>query len=93
MVLTVGKIQKTMSYQQLSEKQSVARKQHRCIWCPEPIMPKETLIRACGIYDGDFQSDVFHPECWEAKNRYFQMGQDDDSFMPHEFKRGSHEQP
>ncbi len=75
----------------LTKKTSVARKSHKCIWCGEPIQAKETLIRAAGIFDNEFQTDVFHPECWEAKDRYFAMGQDDDSFMPYEFKRGSSE--
>lgn len=55
-----------MSYTLLSESQPLARKQHRCIWCGQPIAVGEKHRHERSIYDGQFQDQRWHPECDEA---------------------------
>lgn len=58
-----------MSWVQLSSRQPVARKEHRCEWCTEPIIVGEKHEHYTGVYDGDFQSTRMHFECLEASQR------------------------
>lgn len=42
-----------------------AAKAHTCIWCGEGIAVGDTYIRQVLVYDGDFQSNAYHPECFD----------------------------
>lgn len=75
-----------MSYWPLDSGDRKARKEHRCIWCGEPISSGEHYHFQVGIFDGDFQNNKFHQECAKASSEFFQ---EEDSFSPYEFKRGS----
>lgn len=52
-----------------SVKTPMARKEHRCVWCGEPIPTGERYVRHRLIFDGMFQSNAFHRECDEAAAR------------------------
>lgn len=78
-----------MSYCHLSTESRQARKSRRCIWCGESIPAASQYVHEAGVYDGDFQWNHFHPECHEAKDRFFLENDGDDSFSPWEFVRGS----
>lgn len=43
-----------------------ARKEHKCVWCPENIQPGETYYRFNGKAIGEFQYWAMHIECEEA---------------------------
>lgn len=43
-----------------------ARKDYRCIYCYGPILKGEIHKRQTGNYDGAWQDNRFHDECWEA---------------------------
>jgi hypothetical protein len=75
-----------MSYQLLSRTEPKARKEYRCIWCPEKILKGEAHVHEVSKFDGELQDHRWHPECLAA------CGSDDDSFCPHECKRGSTEE-
>lgn len=80
-----------MSYTLLKETVRTARKQHRCIWCPEQIEPGQKYHDVRGVYDGELQQNLWHPECREASFIFFRTN-DEDCFAAHEFKRGSSEE-
>ena len=44
----------------------VARKEHRCWWCGEPIHKGDTYTRWTTVDNGDFQQTRTHPECAAA---------------------------
>lgn len=80
-----------MSYQQLSKTSPKARKEYSCIWCSEKILIGETHIKEVGEYEGDFQSNRWHPECHNAAQMYFEEN-GEDCFEAYENKRGSTEE-
>lgn len=55
-----------MSFQLLSITHPIARKAHRCLWCPEPIRAGEVYDKIVGIYDGKLDSGKYHHECFKA---------------------------
>ena len=55
-----------MSYTLLSVSEPTARKQHKCIWCGQPIEVGEKHRHERSIYDGQFQDQRWHPECDDA---------------------------
>lgn len=80
-----------MSYEELTVHDvKRCRMPHRCQWCAEEIAKGAPAVyRAC-IYEGDFCSDHFHPECWDACGRYATAVPDDEvSWFPGDFLRGS----
>lgn len=77
-----------MSYEQISSQQCVAKKDHRCIWCPEMIRKGDTYRREVSKYDGDFQYQAWHLECAAVAEEAWRQG-DDGEFMPHSFQRGT----
>lgn len=80
-----------MSYELLSETKPVARKQYRCIWCPENILKGERHIHECSKYEGDFQDHRWHLECHKAASTFFsEYGEPD--FPPRSFRRGTMEE-
>jgi hypothetical protein len=74
---------------ELHYRQVVAKKPHRCSWCPEKISPGEPIISRASIFDGGIQSDYFHKECALAFNSYDWNGETE--YEPQFFRRGSHE--
>jgi hypothetical protein len=56
-----------MSYTLLSETFPVARKQHRCIWCGQPIPVGEKYRNERSVYDGEMQAHHWHQECAAAQ--------------------------
>ena len=79
-------------YLALSETEPVARKEHRCIWCPEKILKGERHLKEASLYQGDFQNHRWHMECRRAATSYFSDHNNDGEFESHEFKRGTTEQ-
>jgi hypothetical protein len=76
----------------LDTRSHTARKEHRCIWCPEKILPKETYAVETCIFEGDFQSNKYHPECLKACKEMARKEDRDFDFSEHEFKRGTTEE-
>lgn len=79
-----------MSYTLFSKTKPVARKEHGCIWCRELIAVGSVYVREASTYSCDFQSHKWHPECWDAAQKYFAEGEEE--FDPHTHKRGSLEE-
>ena len=40
-----------------------SRKDRRCCYCGQKINKGDIYVRWTGIYEGDFQSNAWHPEC------------------------------
>jgi len=77
-----------VSYQLLSITIPVARKEYRCVWCPEKILKGEKHIHESSKYDGRFQDHRWHPECKEASEVFFRT-YGEDEFQMHACKRGT----
>lgn len=61
-----------------------ARRQRRCFWCGEFL--GHHRFRRVGVWEGDFGTDYWHPECHEAMRKT-----DEDlseSIEPHSHIRG-----
>lgn len=43
-----------------------ARKAHGCTWCSEAILAGATYQHQRVHYDGMWQENRMHPECWDA---------------------------
>ncbi len=75
-------------YESLSTTRPKAKKRHQCFWCSEWILPGEQYVREIGVFDEEFQSTAYHPECdkaaveWCAENH-------GETFSEGEFTRGS----
>lgn len=80
-----------MSFTFLSVDLRVARKEHRCIWCPEKILVGDRYQDVRCIYEGDFQANKYHPECKFACEEIARREGPFD-FSEHQFKRGSTEE-
>ena len=52
-----------MSFHLFSSDSRKARKQHRCIWCGQAIIPGDTYVDERSVYDGSIQRHRWHPEC------------------------------
>lgn len=46
------------------------RKPTRCYWCDEIIEIGQPKITTATVFEGDFQSNNFHPECFDALERW-----------------------
>lgn len=79
-----------MSYQLLSETERTARKEYRCIWCPEMILKGDKHVHEASKYEGHFQDFRWHLECKQAANKWFRK-YGEECFSEHEFKRGTDE--
>lgn len=44
---------------------------YRCHWCPERILKGEPSVITAGVFEGDFFSGRYHPECAAAIKRYY----------------------
>lgn len=65
-----------------------ARKQHRCVWCGEPIeVGTRHLVSVVLDDDRRFSRNRYHPEClWACHMDLEDSGED--TFMPHMHHRG-----
>lgn len=54
-----------MSYTRIHEETRKAAKPHRCIWCGENIAISESYTYVRCVFEGDPQSQHWHPECLE----------------------------
>lgn len=77
-------------YELISETEPVARKDYRCIWCPELIRKGEKHIHEVSKWEGEFQNHRWHPECQKAADGYFRKCGESE-FDPNTFKRGTSE--
>lgn len=75
---------------ELSDRDVIVRKSHKCVWCGESIARGEKAHYRVYIFDG-FTADYYHPECYKAMCTYPGIGWDD-GFEEFMFKRGSHEE-
>ena len=66
------------AYDLLKKTARTARKQHKCIWCDEPILAGEGYIDERSVYDYRIQAFKWHPECWEARGREAAVLYEDD---------------
>ncbi len=49
------------------------RRQSWCRWCGERIWKGDPSVVASGVFEGDFYSLRYHPECSVACTRYYQV--------------------
>lgn len=64
------------------------RKARACIWCGDTIEVGQPAHNVTGIYEGEFDSQYYHPECRTACAQWFKDNKYDDCFEPYEFQRG-----
>lgn len=53
----------------LKDKPVVPRKRHRCAWCCEWCEVGEPARYRAYRFDGEFQTDYMHPECYDAMGK------------------------
>lgn len=49
------------------------RRARRCDWCGERIEQGDPSVVTSGVYEGDFSTGRYHPECAAAIHRYFEV--------------------
>lgn len=76
-----------MSDAALSQKTVNTRKQHKCIWCGETIEIGEQCVVDNLVFEGEFQSNRYHPECNDAASDYCHEWCDE-GFDPYQNPRG-----
>ncbi len=74
----------------LTDKEVVARKAHKCIWCGEQIDWGTTYRRLTGKFNGDFSSNAWHLECSVAGNEI--IDEIEAGFDAYTYQRGSTEE-
>ena len=47
------------------------RKPCKCKWCWQRIEKGDPSVVTSGVYEGDFYSERYHPECAAAITRYY----------------------
>jgi hypothetical protein len=57
-------------YEPIAISTQVANKSYRCIWCGEPIKKGDTYTRDKCVFDGEFQANRYHPECFAYMQKY-----------------------
>lgn len=60
-----------MAYHLFSRRLVVARKDHRCVWCFNPILSGSRYLREASIFDGRHQDFAWHEACNKAAQDYF----------------------
>jgi hypothetical protein len=74
-------------------KVKACRKPCRCYWCAGRINVGEPKTTTSTVYDGDFQFTLFHPECYDALEKWHSENPNEWEWPDHgEMKRGSTEQ-
>ena len=68
------------------------RKACKCQWCWEPITPGEPSVYVSAVWEGDFATSRYHPECNEAIRRWYKQEEVWGEPMPEErMQRGGTE--
>ena len=49
------------------------RKQKRCYWCNEWCEIGQERVNITGVWDSDFFSNHYHPECLQANRDWFEL--------------------
>ncbi len=62
----------------------ICRKERPCIWCGEKISKGSNYMVQSGKFYGEFQTNHWHPECFE----YFGENDEDGEFIPFDNPRG-----
>jgi hypothetical protein len=70
----------------LNEARPKARKQHRCIWCGQPINKGDVYLFQAITWDGSIQNQHWHFECADAQQAEARETGEPE-FMPHENER------
>lgn len=74
-----------MSCTTIGETTQKAKKEHRCSWCGQQILVGESYLRSRVVFEGDPQTNKFHPECGDAAAAdNMEWGE---GFMPYEQER------
>lgn len=60
-----------MSYHCFSDRRTVARKSHRCVWCSHAILLGSTYRRERSVYDGHHQNFAWHEACRSDADQWF----------------------
>ena len=77
-----------MSYREIESKEVKLRKPCFCNWCGEKMLVGDKAQSRAYVFEGDFNRDKVHPECFKAMQKY-PWNDNDGEFEPHEFKRGT----
>ena len=48
-------------------------KQKRCYWCGEWCEIGQPRVNTAGVWDGDFYSNQYHPECNDARSKWWSL--------------------
>lgn len=56
----------------------------KCDWCWEPIKKGEPSCATSGIFEGDFYQGRYHPECYEAAGKWYEVNRCWGEAMPEE---------
>jgi hypothetical protein len=68
------------------------RKPCLCYWCPEHIEVGQPKTKTATVWEGDFQWNNFHPECFDALKRWQDQNPGEDAWpYQGEMKRGTTE--
>jgi hypothetical protein len=67
------------------------RKKFRCLWCGETIGIGDSCTVVSQMFDGEFQSNRYHPECDDAVDETSKMVNGWFSFDPYNAERGKPE--
>ena len=67
------------------------RKKKPCQWCVEHIEVGHPKVYVAAVWEGDFFTSHFHPECWEAL-RVWQDKTKEEYWPEEPMKRGSSEE-
>ena len=77
-------------YLELKSKTVRTAKWHSCEWCGAKIEAGSEAYYRAYVFDGDFMAGWMHTECAAAMHTMEFYVNEDDSFMPGDFSRGSH---
>lgn len=66
-------------YEHFEKTMPIARKQHKCDWCGQPILVKE-MYYAYKVFDGEWDQDKFHFECSDKLEERLQQGGEGELF-------------
>jgi hypothetical protein len=76
-----------VSWTQLSESTPLARKDHKCSWCGQPIPKGTRYAYSSGIFEGRMVVNKMHPECDAAAIEDFREW--GEGFTPYDNERPS----
>jgi hypothetical protein len=74
-----------MSWTCLSESTPVARKDHKCSWCGQPIPKATRYVYSSGVWEDRIVVNKMHPGCAEAAAEDYRMY--GEGFTPYDNER------